>query len=118
MRVEAIIRLRHMTPDEITPQTLRQGIKKITDGDTILGNLSPLLLLPPQCVLRWIRGDLTIEDQFLEERQTFLITSDLILDQEVLAMTFAMIPTPQEMRLLDLRPIQGHQGTLDLILDS
>lgn len=113
---EAITRLLSMIAVETIPQTRRQGITKTTDGDTILGSSS--LLLQLLCVLRWIRGDLTNEDQFLEEELNLLITIDLILDRGILAMTSAAILAFPEMRLLGFRPIQGHREMLVLILDS
>ena len=113
---EAVTRLLSMTADETISQTFRQGITKTTDGDTILGSSS--LLLQLLCVLRWIRGDLTNEDQFLEEELTLLITIDLILDRGIPAMTSAAILAFLEMRLLGFRPTQDHRGMLDLMLDS
>jgi len=96
---EAITRLLYMTADETIPQTLRQGIMKITVEDTILG--TSLLLLQSLYILPWIRGDLTIEGQSRVGGPTLLCTIDPMLDREILAMTFAVIPALREMSLLD-----------------
>jgi hypothetical protein len=109
---EAITRLLYMTADETIPQTLRQGIMKITVEDTILG--TSLLLLQSLYILPWIRGDLTIEGQSRVGGPTLLCTIDPMLDREILAMTFAVIPALREMSLLDFPRIQGRQEILDL----
>lgn len=95
---------------EIILPMLRQDITKIIVEDTILGTWSLL----PGYVLQLIRGDHTIEEQYLEKEQTFLITIDSFLDR---VMTFVEIHVVREKGFRGFHPITGRRGISEVILD-